>query len=181
VKAIWRGFTLILIAAVIVLLVVGLVLPSSRSVEKSVTVNATPEAVFDVVNDFNSFQDWSSWASANPGPRLELRGRFEGKGAVVRWQEGPPLAEAGELEIVDTDPPREVRIAARFEGVEEASYTFTIEPAGDAARLTWHYESEFGWDLVGRYLGWFRQSWAEKDANQSLAAIKALAEDGAGQ
>ena len=49
-----------------VLIIIGLFLPNTAHVERRITIQASPSAVFSVINDIKAFNLWSPWARIDP-------------------------------------------------------------------------------------------------------------------
>ncbi len=176
IRKIWRGFTLFLTAVAILLVGVGQFMTSEFVVERDIVIDAPPERVYDALDDFETFKQWSPWSNVSPPPGFTLAGAFEGRGASLEWESNNPRLRSGRLEIIDVDPPDRVVIAAQVAGAQDPEYRFLIAPSGSGSRLTWRYSEQYGWDLVARYLGLASKGWASDDAEQSLANIKELLE-----
>ena len=62
------------VAAVVVLLVVVALQPSSFRIERSATIAAPPAAVFAQVNDFHNWEAWNPWQKVDPGVKNTYSG-----------------------------------------------------------------------------------------------------------
>ena len=173
-----KNLVLALVAVVVVFAVVGVLLPRSVHIERSVDVEARPVTVFTLVNGFARFNDWSPWADIDPeGTRYTFTGPEIGAGARMTWASDNPRVGVGSQEIVASEPHRRVDTVLDFgpQGTAEAS--FRIDPTNGGTRVTWSFETDFGWNLVGRYLGFFMFDAAlGGDYERGLENLKALAE-----
>src|SRR5438067_1568176 len=83
---------------------VGLCLSRKWRVERSTLVEAGPDAIFPLVNDFE--RGWKQWNPfAEPGMKIEFAGAPSGVGAVSTWLHG---REGGKNEIIESDPAKGV-------------------------------------------------------------------------
>src|ERR1700687_1954998 len=96
---------LVLIAAAVVVLAVGVVLalaaakPDTIAVQRSVTIKAPPAAVFALINDFHA---WPRWAPQDREDATMVRtygGAASGAGAISDWT-SKGNAGAGRMTIV---------------------------------------------------------------------------------
>ena len=55
-----------IVALLVLFFVVGFLLPRDVRVERSVDIDASPQAVFTMVNDFQQFNRWQPWAQIDP-------------------------------------------------------------------------------------------------------------------
>src|SRR3982751_7111739 len=98
--------TTIAIIAVVIAIAIAIILilaatkPDTFRIERSVTINAPPERVFTLVNDFQQWRGWSPWENRDPGLKRTYGGAERGKGAVYAW-EGNKNVGSGRMEVLD--------------------------------------------------------------------------------
>lgn len=169
--------TILKIAVILVVLVVviGLFLPSRVHVERDIWIDAPPANVFTLLNGYGRFNDWSPWAELDPDAEYRLEGPETGVGATMHWT-GDDSVGSGSQAIVASEPYNYIETALDFGpmGTAVASYTLQRETGG--TRVTWAMDTDFGWDLMGRYMGLFFDRWVGADYEKGLANLKALAE-----
>jgi uncharacterized protein YndB with AHSA1/START domain len=112
--------------------------PNEFRVERSATIAASPEAVFEHVNDFRKWEAWSPWAKLDPKAKNSFEGMESGKGAVFKWDGNDKVGE-GAMTIVDSVPPDHLQIRLDFEKPMKDTSTvdFTFQPVGDETKVTW--------------------------------------------
>ena len=169
-----------LFATVVVLLLalvaIGLLLPNVVHVERSIATSAPPEAVYDVVSGFRRFNEWSPWAALDPATRYEYEGPDRGVGARMRWQSEHRDVGDGRQEIVAVEPGRSVTIRLDF-GQDGANVTrIDLVPEGAGTRIVWSMHSDFGDNLVGRFLGPLLDRMVGPDFERGLENLKRLVE-----
>ncbi len=147
---------LISMAIVAVLFViVGVVLPSSRSLSESVETNRKMSIVFDTVNSFKRFDDWHPFALGQV--KLDRSGPEEGVGARIDYDSQVSGVGKGSWEIIESE--QDSRVVYRIEDDKRGSNkqsTITLTPTGRGGRnveITQDYQVDYGWDLLGRYAG----------------------------
>src|SRR4029079_17993737 len=74
-----------LIGLVAVVLAAGLFLPRKAHVERSIVTSAAPATVFEIVNGFRRFNEWSPWARLDPDTKYTYSGPETGVGARMEW------------------------------------------------------------------------------------------------
>ena len=132
-------------------LIVGILLPGTVEVTRTVEIDAPPETVFPLVNNLEAWTEWTPWGEVDS----RLEGPAEGPGARRVWDD--PALGSGSLTLLDARPPEspdapatasvhylvEVEDAAlRFEG------TISIEAGGPgprAASWTRAWSGSGGW------------------------------------
>ena len=149
---------LIIIAVLaVILVVVGFLLPQTKHVERSITVEATKDTVFNQVNNLQNFNNWSPWAEIDPNASYTYTGPNSGVGATMAWDSQMPEVGSGTYKIVESNYPNLVKIEMKF-GQEQipAESSFILEELSyDQTRVTWTLDADFGNDLIGRYMGFF--------------------------
>jgi uncharacterized protein YndB with AHSA1/START domain len=112
--------------------------PDSFSVQRSASIKAPPEKIFSLINDYRNWPQWSPYENRDPEMKRTYSGAATGKGAKYAW-EGNRQVGSGEMEIIDTAPPRKVLIKLDFMKPFEAHNVaeFTLEPQGDTTNVTW--------------------------------------------
>ncbi|MBL8294337.1 MAG: SRPBCC family protein [Bryobacterales bacterium] len=112
--------------------------PDTLRVERTATVNAPPEKVFALINDFNQWPAWSPWEKLDPNMTRTLGGAPSGKGATYAWQGNKDVGK-GRMEILESTPTSQIKIQLDFlEPFEAHNITdFTLEPAGGGTKVIW--------------------------------------------
>jgi uncharacterized protein YndB with AHSA1/START domain len=112
--------------------------PGEFHVHRKTRINAPPERVFGLLNDFREWVRWSPWEKLDPDLQRTHSGAPAGKGAVYAWQ-GNKKAGQGRMEIIQVVPDATVVIKLDFFQPWEAHNTteFTLSPAGSHTDVTW--------------------------------------------
>ena len=162
---------------VVVVLAVAYILPGKVQVERATTIDAPPNAVFDIVNSFEAFNQWSPWYERDPEGDYRIEGPETGVGARMVWASERPDVGAGSQEIIESVPDRLVRTRLDFGEMGDAKASFEIEPQGeDRTHLVWGFETDLGLNPLSRYVGLMLESWIGPDYEHGLAKLKTLAE-----
>lgn len=169
-----------LIVVVVILLTVGgtaATRPDTFRVERSLTINASPERVFPLVNDFHNYGVWSPLEQLDPQLQREITGPARGKGATYQWS-GNSKVGAGRMEIVESTPSS--RVVTKLDIMKPLagrnSVEFTLQARGDSTRVTWLMlgQSTFPSKLVQVF--YRMDDLLGRDFENGLAAMKAAAE-----
>jgi len=170
---------LIGLAAILILaVVVGLFLPAKTHVERSATIAAPPATVFAAVNSFKDFNSWSPWYEMDPKAEYKLEGPESGVGAKTSWKS--EKLGSGSQTITASEPDKKVTVALDFGDMGLATATYTLTPDGTGTKLTWGLDTEHGWNLAERYMGFFLfDGFVGKDYERGLAKLKAKLEGAA--
>jgi hypothetical protein len=177
-------FKIILVALTVVIagiLTLAATRPDSFRVERSAQISAPPEKILSLVNDFHQWSAWSPYEKLDPAMKRTFAGAAAGKGAVYEW-EGNSKAGQGRMQII-TAAPTQTAIQLDFIKPFRAHNiaAFTVQPLGDAARVTWSMEgpSPFIAKVLGLFVNMDRMIGG--DFETGLANLKAAAEKSAPQ
>ena len=118
-------------------LVVAATRPSEFRVERSATIAATPQALFDQVNDHRKFQKWNPWDKMDPTVKNTYTGPDSGIGSACSWV-GDKVG-VGTATIIESKPGELVRERMDWKKPMEGTSTvdFTFKPEGDKTVVTW--------------------------------------------
>ena len=160
---------------VLLLAAVSLGLPAHVTVARSVVINAPEYAVFPYLNDLRRFPDWSPWAARDPNMKFTYSGPPEGKGAKIEWESETPSIGTGTMEIVESEQPHSVDLAANFNGLEGTS-GYLLAPAGSGSKVTWTFGYETGSSPLKRWKGLMLDGFVGPEYSKGLEKLKAKVE-----
>ena len=143
-------FALMLVAVIIIA-----VQPADYAVERSATIEAPIDVVFEQVDDLRRWDDWSTWSQIDPDYDTQFDGPDRGEGAVFEWS-GNPEVGAGRMTIVESRPDEFIEIYLEFfepfETSSSTEFAFTAE-GEDATTVTWSMSGEH--DFAGKAFSLF--------------------------
>jgi len=146
-------------------------------VERTAWINAPPEKVFPLINDFHNWGSWSPWEKLDPVLKRTHSGAASGKGAVYAWEGNSDVGQ-GRMEITDEAPPSQVTIQLDFLKPFEAHNVarFTLEPKGEFTTVRWamHGPNSYFAKVMQVFVS--MDSMVGKDFETGLANMKAIAE-----
>ena len=137
-------------AILLVLLVIGLLLPSAWHAERSVVIRAPAYTIFPYLNSLRQWREWTVWYQKYPDSQTEYSGPEAGVGATSRWNgEGG----RGVVKIMQSERHRLVVYTLLFNGGNyRADGVLTLVPEGEATRVTWRAAGEAGRGPLTRYV-----------------------------
>jgi hypothetical protein len=149
----------VLVALLIVFVlavVVGVLLPDHGHIERSIEVSSPVRQVFDSVNTFRRYPQWSGLRNFDPHVQMTLSGPEAGTGAKVSWTSSVPKVGDGSLKIVSSEQDSKVGIEVDngWSGNNKA-YTVSIVPStnGKTLKINVAYDVDYGWNLLWRFGG----------------------------
>jgi hypothetical protein len=173
-----RNLFIVIAVIAVVLIVVGFFLPQTAHVERSIVVNASPDTVFQEVNTFEEYNDWSPWFKRDPDAVYEYSGADSGVGAKMSWKSDDPQVGNGSQEIIESTYPKHVKMELFFGEDPKPGYaSFNLKELGpNQTELTWSFDADFGNNIIGRYFGIFMDDMLGPDYEQGLESLKAKIE-----
>lgn len=112
--------------------------PDDFRVSRSATMQATPQAIFEQVNDLRKGQAWSPWVKLDPTCKYTFEGPAAGVGSSVQWSGNNDVGE-GKQTIVESRPGERVGMKLEFvrpfAGTNDVEFTF--KPEGTGTLVTW--------------------------------------------
>jgi carbon monoxide dehydrogenase subunit G len=166
----------ILVIAIVAVLGYAATKPNTISYTRSARINAPPEKITPLINDFKTWPVWSPWEKKDPNLKRTFSGSASGVGAVYAW-EGNKNVGSGRMEILESTP-KNIRIKLDFITPFKANNTadFTFTPQGSATTVDWVMTGENR--FIGKVMSVFMDfdKMIGKDFEAGLAAMKTAAE-----
>ena len=145
-------------------------------IERSAVIDAPPEAIVPLVDDFHRWADWSPWEKLDADLKRTYSGAPRGIGAVYAWE--GKKAGSGRMEVIAADPAARVLIKLDFikpfAAHNTAEFTFSREAAG--TKVTWAMTGPV--TLMSKIMGIFfsTEKFVGPQFEEGLANLKRVAE-----
>ncbi len=136
----------VLAIAIAIVLILAVTKPDTFRVRRATTIQAPPEKIFPLINDFHQWATWSPWENKDPAMKRSYSGAASGRGAVYGWQ-GNKNVGSGRMEIIDASQPSKIAIKLDFFKPFEGHNTaeFTILPQGQGTNII----TSVTWEMYG--------------------------------
>jgi uncharacterized protein YndB with AHSA1/START domain len=171
-------FLLAVVITITVILVIGLFLPGHGSVERSIIIERPARHVFDLLNSFKRFNEWSPWHKKDPTTKYTFSGPERGQGARMDWS-GNDQVGSGSWEIIESTPTSLVKMVHRQHGGRTGTVSFDIGTSDLGVKVLWRYDVELGANPIERILGRYLDASIGADYQYGLMRLKALLESSA--
>jgi hypothetical protein len=158
-------------------LIYGAFQPGEFHVQRTVTIQASADKIFPLINDFHNWPSWSPYEKLDPTMKHAISGAASGQGAVYEWS-GNAKAGRGRMLIAQSVAPSKVAIKLDFsepmEGHDLAE--FTLQPIGNSTEVTWGMSGPLNY--VSKVMTIFvsMDKLVGKDFAAGLNQLKAVAE-----
>src|SRR5688500_6155200 len=173
----WAKLGMAFLVVLVVFCAIVATRPDTYRVERSAVVAAPPEVVFQYVNDFRQWEQWSPFEKMDSLMRKTFEGPSSGVDARYHWK-GNRRAGEGRMRIAESEPARRIAIDLQFiEPFESTSRTtFTFEPVANGTRVTWGMAGEH--TTMGKAISLFASmdDMIGKEFDEGLAKLGTVAE-----
>ncbi len=149
-RAIKTLFTVVFVLVVLIL-VVGILLPSSYTIERSIVIEAPPEEVHTYVGDLKKWGEWTPWKEDDPTIIVTYGEKTKGVGASQYWVGD---SGTGSLTFTQDSPASGVEYDLTFDGgTYECRSAMQYNSLSDnETEVTWTMAGDMGQSIVGGYL-----------------------------
>jgi uncharacterized protein YndB with AHSA1/START domain len=137
-----------LFLAILLIAVLGFAMtrPDTFRVERHLLIKAPPEAIYERLQDFRRWSEWSPWEKLDPAMQRRHEGATSGVGAIYSW-EGNDKVGVGRMEVTDATPVSRLVIKLDFikpfEGHNVAEFSLSPGTEGTDVRWAMHGPSPF--------------------------------------
>jgi hypothetical protein len=166
-----------LIVVIAVFCVVVAMQPADFKITRSATMNASPDKIFEQVNDFHKWDAWSPWAKIDPAMKTTYSGPPSGTGAAYAWVGNDQVGE-GNMAITASHPNEHIAIDLEFIRPFAAKNIteFTLKPEGDKTSVTWTMTGKNNFVAKAFNLVMNMDKLVGADFEKGLAQMKAITE-----
>ena len=159
---------------IVLLLVVGLALPRHARVQVQTQIDANPATVFALANDFHRYTLWSPWLDTDPNAHVVYSGPVRGVGATMTWDGA--IVGTGTQSITASAPFEHIEMTINPGESGEARTWFNFAAENGTTITDWTFETDYGYNVVGRYFALVLEGIIQRDYTKGLASLKDLAE-----
>ncbi len=128
----------LIVTAVAAVLLIALGKPDEFKVERSISIKATADKIYPLIEDFHEWRNWSPWENVDPKMQRSFGGEKKGKGSMYRW-DGNANVGAGCMEMKEAIPQSKVEIRLDFikpfEGT--CNVDFSLTPNLEGTNVVW--------------------------------------------
>ncbi|HXP51185.1 MAG TPA: SRPBCC family protein, partial [Bacteroidia bacterium] len=166
----------VIVGLLVIYLVLCLAGPSVIKVQRSLSINASADAIKSEITDYNMFSKWSPWAEKDPAMKITIDGVPGNVGHKYAW-EGNKDVGKGTMELTKIAADTVVE-KLDFNGKGTSDVSFIFKPEGTATNVTWLMDMNIG--FFGRGMMIFFKNKMDKmlggDFEKGLVKLKAVVE-----
>lgn len=144
-------------------------------VERSITIDAKPEKVLPLIENFHNWNKWSPWTIVDPDHKSSVDGTAGQVGHKMSWDGEIVGSGAMDIEKIEGDTIyHNLEFFKPFKS--KAKSSFIVEEDGDKTKITWTMDSSLPWFMF--FMLGMMKAWIGMDYDRGLTMIKALVEKG---
>jgi hypothetical protein len=153
--------------------------PDTFRVARSITIDAPPDTIFPLIDDYRRWPAWSPYEDKDPQMKRAFGAVVSGRGATYAW-EGDSNVGAGNMTIVDTI--RDRKVAIRLNMVKPISASndvvFDLAPQRQGTTVTWAMSGAVPYIAKIMHVFFDVDKMVGGDFETGLRRLKAAAEKG---
>lgn len=171
------GLVVILLIAIV--LIASFIVPNEMKYEKSVSINAPVDLVWENVNGLEDMNKWSPWNEKDPGMDQSISGTDGTVGAVHTWNSDNEDVGSGSQTIAKLEAPTLVETDLKFfEPYESEAKAFVkLNADGGNTTATWGFYSEMPRPMNLMMLGADMDEMLGPDFTNGLNKLKLMSEE----
>ena len=167
---------LFLLSIILLLIVIGVILPSSYHVERSITIDRSSKQIFPYLNNI---QKWPAWTSLNQNKDFSLEQSFygpnQGIGSGMTYR-GDKLGK-GKIEIIDNELNDHVSYSLLINNRFHTQGNIQIVSLSDSSsQVTISLNGDVGFHLPNRFIILMMDNIAGSLFQESLNHLKLIVE-----
>ena len=173
-------FVYIALAFLVVLVLLGLLLPSRYRVVRTETIDAPAADVHALVGHLDKWPEWMPWEKEDPSVITSLGDQTTGVGAAQSWTS----SKSGDGEVLFTECDENTGVAYDITFVAKdrrapAKAAIRYAPAGNGTEVTWSMDGDLD-DMMPRVLAGLMKpmmvSMVGRNCARGLASLKEMVE-----
>lgn len=156
--------------------VIGMFLPDSAKVERTIYIKSRATIVYSLINDLNQWPSWSPWHQIDPNTLWNYSEPAIGKGAWYSWTSDNHNLGTGKMTIDASMPNERIDLTLSMNGMGNAQLQYLVEGRGPQTKLSWVFSKQIGNNPYARYWGLLMDKMMGPDFEKGLEALKVIAE-----
>lgn len=178
-KKFFKVLGIIVLLIVAFFLIAGLFVKKDYHFERSITINAPKDVVWQNVSRFENFKKWNPFGAHDANMTSSIEGTDGTVGAVYRWK-GNKDVGSGSQTYKEIEPQKHVGIDLLFEEpFKSHAYAFiNVADDGAAQKVTWGFDNHSSYPFNTMSLFFDMDKMMDPDFTQGLKNLKQLCESG---
>lgn len=135
---------IILLILIIIVVVLSFIAPSKMESERSISIQAPKEVVWEHICSLQKQNEWGPWKEQDPNMKVEYSGNDCTVGAKSKWTSDVKEVGSGEQEIVALEPMKSTETKLHFlePWESDAKAWMKMEDDAGGVKVIWGFSSE---------------------------------------
>lgn len=177
-KKFFKFIGIVVLLFILFILVSGIFISRKFHFERSISINAPKEEVWNNISRFENFEKWDPWLVRDPSMKRSISGADGTIGATYSW-EGNKEVGSGTQTFTGMQPYEHITVDLHlrepFES--EAKVFYHLSQEGNAVKVTWGFDNTFPYPFNAlTYYFMDMDGMMDKDFSAGLANLKKLCE-----
>lgn len=171
-----KNIVLGVLALIIILGIIAYFLPSKVTIQKSITIKASKEVVFEQINNPQNWEKWSPWFKIDTAMEVKYIGNKIGENSGIVWKSENSRIGCGRLTLLYSNPFDSIyaEVEALYKGKGTVNYIFKRVKGGINVLLM--FEMNLGTNPIARFMGLVIDKKMSKNYINELDSLKKFTE-----
>ncbi len=151
--------------------------PPDYTIVREMKINASPEAIFPLINNSKKADEWMPWKDSDPSVKMTYSGPEEGVGSKSDWDSTGSMGTGSAL-VVESVPNERVKTQLTYTKPMEMTQTaeITLTPDNNATIVRWSVVGKN--NFVGRLFCFFidMDKFVGGEFEKGLSKLKTMTE-----
>ena len=139
-----KKIIIVLIVILAIAAIIGMLMPSSAHIERSMVMKAPAENIFYQVNELKNWNNWMPFNKMDSKMKIKWGEKTSGKGGEYSWESDNSNVGKGSVQIIKSIPMESVQTALQFEGMPGAGSIYKLEKMNEGTKVTWSFDGSMG-------------------------------------
>ncbi|KPH14959.1 SRPBCC family protein [Chryseobacterium sp. ERMR1:04] len=172
-----KGVAIVMASILIFWLIIAAFISGDCNYEKSISINAPVEKVWQNTNTLRGMDEWSPWNDLDPGMKKDWIGTTGQPGEKVCWESkeaGNGCQEVIKIDAVNKRIDTDIKFLTPYES--EAHAYVTVVPEGNGSKATWGFTSKIPYPFTVMKMFMKMEEAIGKDYQKGLSRLKEMSE-----
>lgn len=172
-----KGIALVMASILVFWLIIAAFISGDCNYEKSISINAPVEKVWQNTNTLRGMDEWSPWNDLDPGMKKDWIGTAGQAGEKVCWES--KTAGNGCQEVIKIDAAKkriDTEITFLTPYKSEAHAYVSVVPEGNGSKATWGFTSKIPYPFTVMKIFMDMEGVIGKDYEKGLSRLKEISE-----
>jgi effector-binding domain-containing protein len=171
------GIVYLILILIGILLIAALAAPRSKTLERSIEIEAKPSVVFSLIAKFENWKQWDPWFGRDPEQSREFKGQLGDSDYGYTWVSEQRDVGVGSIRMDSYELNKQMAYRLTMgEGFTKMGMDgqFTLEQEHETTKVTWKMLTAQSFPM--NIMHYMTEKWVGPDYEAGLAHLKEVAE-----